>query len=123
MLTMDSTEREGRTEMLYAQVPYSPIPLSSLSRLGLASLHLPLLESLTSHSLPSFTPSLTSLCSLPLFPSLYLFQGEEEKKTLRSSLVALQAAYEEKERSRLTEISLKQRAEADLTKYKVCCAS
>lgn len=47
------------------------------------------------------------------------FQGEEEKKTLRMSLVALQAAYEEKERMRLTEISLKQRAETDLNKYKV----
>jgi hypothetical protein len=66
--------------------------------------------------LPSLTP--LSQLSHP-HPSLYLFQGEEEKKTLRSSLVALQAAYEEKERMRLTEISLKQRAEADLTKYKV----
>ena len=63
LLTMDYTEREGRTEMLYVQ-------------------------------------------------------GEEEKKTLRSSLVALQSAYDEKERARLSEISLKQRAEADLVKYK-----
>ena len=63
LLTMDYTEREGRTEMLYVQ-------------------------------------------------------GEEEKKTLRSSLVALQSAYDEKERARLSEIALKQRAEADLVKYK-----
>ena len=63
LLTMDYTEREGRTEMLYVQ-------------------------------------------------------GEEEKKTLRSSLVALQSAYDEKEKARLSEITLKQRAEADLVKYK-----
>ena len=45
-------------------------------------------------------------------------QSEEEKRTLKSSLVALQAAYDEKEKSRMSEMIGKQRAEAELVKVK-----
>ena len=45
-------------------------------------------------------------------------QSEEEKRTLKSSLVALQAAYDEKEKSRMSETIGKQRAEAELVKVK-----
>ena len=48
-----------------------------------------------------------------------LNQSEDEKKTLKSSLVALQNAYDEKEKVRMAEMIGKQRAEAELVKMKI----
>ena len=48
-----------------------------------------------------------------------LNQSEDEKKTLKSSLVALQNAYDEKEKVRMSEMIGKQRAEAELVKMKI----
>ena len=42
--------------------------------------------------------------------------AEEEKRTLRTSLVALKATYEEKDRERVSEANARKRAEAELTK-------
>ena len=44
--------------------------------------------------------------------------SEEEKRTLRSSLVALKSAYEEKERERVSEMNAKKRMEAEWGKTK-----
>ena len=44
--------------------------------------------------------------------------SEEEKRTLRSSLVALKSAYEEKERERVSEMNAKRRMEAEWGKAK-----
>jgi len=43
-------------------------------------------------------------------------QAEEEKRTLRSTLVALKASYEEKDRDRVSEANARKRAEAELAK-------
>lgn len=45
-------------------------------------------------------------------------QAEEEKKTLKNSIVALKAAYDEKEMQRLAELSSRKRAEGELAKMK-----
>ena len=119
MLTMDSSEREGRTEQLYAQVSEYVCVWES-ECVCMCVLQCAVLHTHTPLPLPLFSP-----LSPPLSRNLTYIsytshtQGEEEKKTLRSSLVALQNAYDEKERARLSEVALRQRADADLTKYKV----